>query len=36
MALTNQTIEISVYFAAIGAILAMAALILAFFRYLLF
>jgi Ca-activated chloride channel family protein len=36
MALTNQTIEISVYFAAIGAILAMAALILAFFRHLLF
>jgi hypothetical protein len=36
IALTNQTIEISVYFAATGAILAMAALILSFFWHLLF
>jgi len=36
IALTNQTIEISVYFVAIGAILAMAALILSFFWHLLF
>ena len=35
IALTNQTIEISVYFAAIGAILAMVTLILSFFQHLL-